>query len=88
VTPFAHLLPLTAAIARAFPLYNRKTKDPHAIHVVNIEYIVIDGEINDEDVTTLETVAHSVRNAAKIVDTPCNELGVSEFVEVIGRFFG
>jgi len=38
-------------------------------------------ELTDQDIKTLEDVAHSVRQAARIVDTPCNELGVGDFIK-------
>lgn len=54
--------------------------------MLNVEYVVTDAELGDEEITTLETVAYSIRHSARIVDMPCNELGVGEFVEVCFNF--
>lgn len=61
-------------------------------NIVNIEFVVIDAdgqvstqELTKEDILCLEESARGIRLAAKIVDTPCNEMNVSHFVEEIQR---
>lgn len=56
--------------------------------VVSIEFIIIekDGSVSGtpldaSDISCLEVVAKGVQLAARIVDTPCNEMNVSHFIE-------
>lgn len=65
---------------------------PNTQSTVNIEFIVIEknGEIknNDltiEDINCLEEAARGIRLAARIVDTPCNEMNVSHFIDEIEK---
>jgi len=57
---------------------------------IDIEFIVIEknGEITTEalsndDIDCLERAVYGIRLAARIVDTPCNEMNVSHFIEEI-----
>merc|ERR1712071_207676 len=77
-----------SAVARAFPLYSRKTNqanaanaDNHEVDKKSMPYTVTVEFILVGDVTTplspkecklLEQAAESIRTAARIVDTPCS----------------
>ncbi|XP_055381563.1 probable aminopeptidase NPEPL1 isoform X2 [Condylostylus longicornis] len=57
---------------------------------IDVEFIVIEknGEIkteslSEDDIDCLERAAYGIRLAARIVDTPCNEMNVSHFIEEI-----
>lgn len=39
-------------------------------------------ELSAEELETLESAAVGIRMAARIVDTPCNEMNVDHFLEV------
>lgn len=78
------------AIVRAFPLYSRKSGQDNQSYTVNVEFVVIetDGSINtqpltNEDIACLEEAARGIRLAARIVDTPCNEMNVDHFIHEI-----
>ncbi|KAI4468808.1 leucine aminopeptidase-related [Holotrichia oblita] len=80
------------AVARAFPLYSKKTSSGFSENVnVSVEFIVMpsneyDGEVNEvttEELRALEDAAYGIRLAAKIVDTPCNEMDVDLFLQEV-----
>lgn len=81
------------AVARAFPLYSRKTTKGSASSdtvkpeaaTVNVEFVLVGGgdELSDQDVKVLEYAANGIRLTAKIVDAPCNEMNVSGFLKEI-----
>lgn len=94
------------AVARAFPLYSRKTsggsgiKSPNAeggdagAHrsMVNVEFVVIDKDgcieeqpLSEEELKCLRESERAIRYAARIVDTPCNEMNVDHFIENISQ---
>lgn len=75
------------AVARAFPLYSKKSKSSSGQATVNVEFVIVDAEPNstltDDEISCLENAAYGIRLAAKIVDAPCNEMNVSLFIEEI-----
>lgn len=99
------------AVARAFPLFTRKTSGSLSCQqqqqveinaeginsvsgnsIVYIEFVVIekDGQVSQQpltpdEVACLEEAARGIRMAARIVDTPCNEMNVSHFVKEADR---
>ncbi|ETN67347.1 leucine aminopeptidase [Anopheles darlingi] len=84
------LLASACAVARAFPLYNRKTSKQATAQpppTVHIEFVVVGDsgseavvEVTEEDVVALANVTVGIRLAARIVDAPCNEMNVSGFL--------
>ncbi|XP_037814520.1 probable aminopeptidase NPEPL1 isoform X2 [Lucilia sericata] len=59
---------------------------------VNVEFIIIDKNgavsqtpLDQSEIGCLEDAAKGIRLAARIVDTPCNEMNVSHFVEEAER---
>lgn len=87
------------AVARAYPLYSRKSGNNGGDNaectddkiVVNVEFVVIENEtiateniLTDTDIECLTNTMDGIRLAAKIVDMPCNEMNVSHFIEEIG----
>ncbi|XP_055636702.1 probable aminopeptidase NPEPL1 [Toxorhynchites rutilus septentrionalis] len=79
------------AVARAFPLYNRKSSKIEAttlpvetVTTVNVEFVLIgEGTITDQDIEVLENAAKGIRLTARIVDAPCNEMNVSGFLKEV-----
>ncbi|KAI5108926.1 putative aminopeptidase NPEPL1, partial [Silurus meridionalis] len=73
------------AIARAFPLFTRRstsctTEKKH----VTVEFLIVGQDGNHLDPFMLETLnstADGVRLAARIVDTPCSEMNTDHFLE-------
>lgn len=90
------------AVAKAFPLYSRKTSGgkgsstdvngKRETRVVNVEFLIVsrvegefkveEGGLSKEEIGCIEDAAKAVRNAARLVDTPANELHTDAFVEV------
>lgn len=79
------------AVARAFPLYSRKSgsSENPPPSTVNVEFILIENDsvsskqLSEADVGCLADAATGIRLSAKIVDAPCNEMNVSHFIEEI-----
>lgn len=77
------------AVARAFPLYNRKTSKVGGSGAaesvtVNVEFVLVGGEkLSEQDIKVIEYAARGIRLTAKIVDAPCNEMNVSGFLQEI-----
>uniref|UniRef100_A0A3Q2DV42 Aminopeptidase like 1 n=1 Tax=Cyprinodon variegatus TaxID=28743 RepID=A0A3Q2DV42_CYPVA len=74
------------AIARAFPLFtrrsaaSRRTEKKH----VTVEFVVVDGLVFPFFfLQCLSNAADGVRLAARIVDTPCNEMNTDHFLDEI-----
>ncbi|KAF7711326.1 probable aminopeptidase NPEPL1 [Silurus meridionalis] len=75
------------AIARAFPLFTRRstsctTEKKH----VTVEFLIVGQDGNHLDPFMLETLnstADGVRLAARIVDTPCSEMNTDHFLEEV-----
>ena len=83
------------ALVRAFPQFSRKTNSTtsdssskardkfSSDQVINVEFICTDGRsVTDEDVPCLTHVAKGIQMAARIVDTPCNEMHTDAFLDV------
>ncbi|XP_050077513.1 probable aminopeptidase NPEPL1 [Anopheles maculipalpis] len=86
------LLASACAVARAFPLYSRKTTKGANVEpppTVHIEFVLVGGdspteaEITEEDVLVLANVTVGIRLTARIVDAPCNEMNVSGFLSEV-----
>lgn len=89
------------AVARAFPLYSKKTSGSTESDVatVSVEFVIVGGnngrensvaegsDLSPLEITALDDAASGIRLAARIVDTPCNEMNVDHFLEVISVFF-
>ncbi|KAF2890811.1 hypothetical protein ILUMI_15362, partial [Ignelater luminosus] len=95
VCPFEDMFASGCAVARAFSLYNRKTgsRSEQSINV-SIEFIILDVNTNlpqnnkefngnRNGLSALEYAAIGINLAARITDTPCNELNVDEFLQEI-----
>lgn len=82
------------AVARAFPLYSRKSNSQVSDNVkstISIEFVIVnkdtcaenlDSQLSEDDLQCIENAATGVRLAAKIVDAPCNEMTVDDFLKV------
>ncbi|XP_028659523.1 probable aminopeptidase NPEPL1 [Erpetoichthys calabaricus] len=82
------VFPSTCAIARAFPLFNRKLSlsDCCDKQKVTVEFILCepnDGPLSKSMLMCLTNVAESIRMAARIVDTPCSEMNTDDFLQEI-----
>ncbi|XP_028667786.1 probable aminopeptidase NPEPL1 isoform X3 [Erpetoichthys calabaricus] len=84
------------AIARAFPLFTRRSSASRRAdkRVVVVEFIVVGQDNGPLEVSALECLsnaAEGVRLAARIVDTPCNEMNTDHFlqeIKVVGSELG
>lgn len=83
------------AVARAFPLYSKKTSQSancEPVHV-KVEFIIVstsnqtdecaEGQFCVNDLKALEHATVGIRLAARIVDTPCNEMNVDYFLKEV-----
>ncbi|XP_005996253.1 probable aminopeptidase NPEPL1 [Latimeria chalumnae] len=78
------------AIARAFPLYTRRSdlSDHGEKPAVTVEFTVVgdkNGHLSQTTLTCLSNVAEGIRLAARIVDTPCNEMNTNDFLDEIDQ---
>uniref|UniRef100_A0A0R3RYP6 CYTOSOL_AP domain-containing protein n=1 Tax=Elaeophora elaphi TaxID=1147741 RepID=A0A0R3RYP6_9BILA len=77
----ADLFPNVAAIARCYPLYSRLTESGDCLKNVQVEIVVTTGEkLSDRDLLFLQTLTESIRNTARLIDMPYNELNTEQFV--------
>ncbi|KAK3860955.1 hypothetical protein Pcinc_033018 [Petrolisthes cinctipes] len=81
------LLATACGVARAYPTYSRKTASAAPQdHTITVEVILVgkgDAPLNDEDIKVLNDAVYSVRLAARIVDTPANEMHTDAFIEEV-----
>lgn len=85
------------AVARAFPLYVRKSKkeNKEETPTTTVEFLLItkDGDdvkigveaVSDSELACLQTAAEAIRNAARITDMPCSEMHTNQFIKVSNR---
>lgn len=76
------------AIARAFPLFTRRSASSRRTEKkhVTVEFVLLVGDnnhLNDAEIGCLSNTADGVRLAARIVDTPCNEMNTDHFLNEI-----
>jgi probable aminopeptidase NPEPL1 len=80
------------AVARAFPIYSRKTGSGNENTTVSVEFVIVPSnsesgdeatELTPEELKVLDDAATGIRLAARIVDTPCNEMNVDNFLQEI-----
>uniref|UniRef100_A0AAF5PLV5 Cytosol aminopeptidase domain-containing protein n=2 Tax=Wuchereria bancrofti TaxID=6293 RepID=A0AAF5PLV5_WUCBA len=77
----ADVFPSVAAIARCYPLYSRLTENTISLENVQIEIVVTGGEkLTNRDLLFLQTLTESIRNTARLIDMPHNELNTEQFV--------
>ena len=74
------------AVARALPLYSAKSQQTQTKRNITVEFVLVgpdsDPTLADDDIQCLDTAAHAVRLAAKIVDMPCANMNTNAFVAV------
>lgn len=77
------------AIARAFPLYSRKSSRAKLrSRTVIVEFVLVgqnNTPISDEDAVCMSVVAESIRLSARLVDMPCQDMHTSAFVKEIAK---
>lgn len=80
------------AIARAFPLYSRKKRPDPSEPSLTACFVAPGGARPlDSQLAEVEIVAHAIREAARMTDTPPSELHTDAFVEeaiALGRALG
>lgn len=87
------MFPSATAVARAFPLYSKKTSMSNKASAnstekktvtVTVEYLLLSSStpLSEDECLMLQHAAESVRTAARIVDTPCNEMNTDHFLQV------
>jgi len=85
--------PLALAVARAFPLYSKKTKDGKPVvegdeREVCVSFLDNDGAdaaTDDESLHSCQVAAEAVRLAGRLVDAPPEELTTARFAEYCQR---
>ncbi|TPX58399.1 leucyl aminopeptidase [Spizellomyces sp. 'palustris'] len=74
---------LSSAVARAFPLYSRKSSvaklKPRNVYVD----FTVPGGVDEATYKGLNVVTNAIRTAARLVDTPCGDLNVTTYVSEI-----
>ncbi|CAJ0563278.1 unnamed protein product, partial [Mesorhabditis spiculigera] len=80
VAEYADVVAQVAAIARAFPKYSLKTK-PETLEEINIEVVVVDGELSSSDVEYLNSLSTAIRETQRLIDIPANFLTTDALVE-------
>ena len=76
---------LGCAVARAYPSFTRKKGSNKAGRTVTVEYLFVGDDktpLTQDEANCITYAAESVRLAARIVDTPCNEMNTDCFLEV------
>ena len=80
------MLASACAIARAFPLFSRKSsKAKLPSRTVVVEFVLVGDTktpISSEDAECMSIVAESIRLSARLVDMPCQDMHTSAFVQV------
>uniref|UniRef100_A0A0K2TM91 GA20276PAlike [Tribolium castaneum] n=1 Tax=Lepeophtheirus salmonis TaxID=72036 RepID=A0A0K2TM91_LEPSM len=73
------------AVARAYPSYSRKTGTQVTKKLVNVEFILANDRnpISGDEARSIEHAIFGIQTAARIVDTPCNEMHVNTFIEEV-----
>jgi len=76
---YEHVFASVAAVARSFPVFNRKVKKEE-LESIQVELVVTDGKtLEENDLKFLQTLCDSMRDCARQVDTPCNEFNSEDF---------
>ncbi|XP_025709124.1 probable aminopeptidase NPEPL1 isoform X1 [Callorhinus ursinus] len=78
------------ALARAFPLFTHRSGAARRADkkTVTVEFFLVGQDNGPVEVSTLQCLANAtegVRLAARIVDTPCNEMNTDTFLEEIKK---
>lgn len=91
----SEILACTSALARVFPLFTMRTKSSRLpeSHMVFVEFIITspDGEnthLTEKMADCLQDCADAVRDAARIVDMPCNFMHTDIFLDHIRKIGG
>lgn len=85
----ADLFASACGVARAYPTYSRKTATATSTdHTITVEVLLIgkgDTPVTDEDIKVLNDAVYGVRLAARIVDSPANEMHTDAFIEEVQK---
>ncbi|XP_056130010.1 probable aminopeptidase NPEPL1 [Lampris incognitus] len=84
----SHVFASSCAIARAFPIFSRRSTSSRRADkkTVTVEFVIVGQESSPLDLTELKCLSNAadgVRVAARIVDTPCNEMNTDHFLDEI-----
>ncbi|XP_038664599.1 probable aminopeptidase NPEPL1 [Scyliorhinus canicula] len=96
VCEYTEVFASACALTRAFPLFTRRTGLPKQGEklTVTVEFILVGENANPLTESTLAcllSAAEGIRIAARIVDTPCNEMNTDDFlaeIELVGSELG
>lgn len=82
------VFPSACAVSRAFPIFSRRSASSRRTEKkrVAVEFVIVGPDSNPLDATELECLSNAadgVRLAARIVDTPCNEMNTDQFLNEI-----
>uniref|UniRef100_A0A4W3J0M9 Aminopeptidase like 1 n=1 Tax=Callorhinchus milii TaxID=7868 RepID=A0A4W3J0M9_CALMI len=88
VCEYSEVFASACAIARAIPLFTRRSSASRRTEkrVVTVEFLLVghsNGLLEEATLQCLESAADGIRLAARIVDTPCNEMNTDHFLEEI-----
>ncbi|KAG7252899.1 hypothetical protein CRUP_003957, partial [Coryphaenoides rupestris] len=78
----------SCAISRAFPIFSRRSASSRRAEKkqVTVEFIIVgqdSSSVEQAELQCLSNAADGVRLAARIVDTPCNEMNTDHFLDEI-----
>ncbi|XP_049588704.1 probable aminopeptidase NPEPL1 [Syngnathus scovelli] len=76
------------AISRSFPIFSRRSASSRRVEKkhVAVEFVIVgqdNTQMDEAELECLSNTADGVRLAARIVDTPCNEMNTDHFLEEI-----
>ncbi|KAJ3186492.1 putative aminopeptidase npepl1 [Gaertneriomyces sp. JEL0708] len=71
------------AVARAYPMYSRKSGKDNEDRNIYVEFITKNGSVSDEVLSKISITADSIRLCARLVDTPCGELNTATYTEEV-----
>ncbi|GFT23946.1 probable aminopeptidase NPEPL1 [Nephila pilipes] len=88
ICEYRDVLASACAAARSYPLFCKKSYS--ASYTVTVEFIIVDPDNNnkhsflsDADISCVTTACEGVRTAARLIDTPCNEMHTDAFLQEI-----
>ncbi|KAH1008113.1 hypothetical protein HUJ04_005257 [Dendroctonus ponderosae] len=82
------------AVARALPLYSKKSEANKTAATISVEFLVRGNdsgsanpyvELTADEISCITNAATGVRLAARIVDTPCSEMNVDSFLTEVTK---
>ncbi|KAI9014660.1 hypothetical protein BC832DRAFT_162150 [Gaertneriomyces semiglobifer] len=76
------------AVARAYPMYSRKTGKDNEDRNIYVEFITKNGSVSNEVLSKISITAESIRLCARLVDTPCVKTTIISGTDLRDQGFG